>query len=120
MLTIRCPSCNSRDVRASLPQTFGEHIVRLFGYMQIRCKDCDRRFTSSIWDLPNIFYAKCPRCYRLDLSTWTTHYYHAPARWHFYMKLGARRRRCEYCRHNFLSWRPAKLKYKRRSPAPTI
>ena len=119
MLNIHCPSCHSRDVRASTAKSFGEQLGRMFGFIQLRCKSCDERFTSSLWDLHNMFYAKCPRCYRLDLSTWTTHYYHAPTRWVVFMKLGARRHRCEYCRHNFISWRPAKLKFKRRTPQAT-
>ena len=117
MLSIRCPACNSREVRASLAKTLGERVARVFGFMQLRCKDCDERFGASIWDLSNVVYAKCPRCYRLDLSTWTTQYYRAPSRWLIAMKFGARRRRCEYCRHNFISWRPAKTKYRRASMA---
>ena len=117
MLNIRCPSCSSGDVRASMPQGFGERLGRLFGFFQIRCKDCDERFTSSIWAFTDALFAKCPRCYRLDLSTWTTHYYRAPTIWLVAMKLGARRHRCEYCRHNFISWRPAKLRFRRRQPA---
>jgi endogenous inhibitor of DNA gyrase (YacG/DUF329 family) len=118
MLTISCPECHSQNIRASLSRTLGERIWKVFGFFQFRCKDCDTRFSGQIWDLLNAFYAKCPRCYRLDLSTWTPHYYRAPARWLLALKLGAKAHRCEYCRHNFVGFRPAKLKFVRRKTYP--
>jgi hypothetical protein len=111
MLTINCPVCKSRNVRSSLSRTFGERVSKAFGFMQIRCKDCDARFTKQIWDAKNALYARCPRCYRLDLSTWSLDYYRAPFRWLVFLKLGANSHRCEYCRHNFVSFRPCKIKY---------
>lgn len=119
MLNLHCPTCDSKDLRPSLAQGLGERFARMFGVFQLRCKDCDERFTASLWDAANAVYAKCPRCYRMDLSTWTTQYYNAPTRWLIWIKFGARRHRCEYCRHNFISWRPAKMKYKRRVPVTT-
>lgn len=64
-----------------------------------------------------MFYAKCPRCYRLDLSIWQPQYYRAPTRWLVMIRFGAKTHRCEYCRCNFVSFRPAKLKFIRRKTA---
>jgi DNA-directed RNA polymerase subunit RPC12/RpoP len=119
MLTITCPVCNSRNVRSSLSRTLGERVVKAFGFFQIRCKDCDARFTRQIWDISNALYARCPRCYRLDLSTWSLDYYRAPIRWLVYLKLGANAHRCEYCRHNFVSFRPCKIRYDKNRKTPS-
>jgi endogenous inhibitor of DNA gyrase (YacG/DUF329 family) len=118
MLTIYCPECNSRNLRSSLSRTLSERFMKAFGVFQLRCKDCDARFTSQIWDPRNTFYARCPRCYRLDLSTWSIEYYRAPARWLFCLKIGAKAHRCEYCRHNFISFRRCKIKFTGRKLVP--
>ena len=118
MLTIYCPECNSRNVRSSLSRTLGERMMKALGIFQLRCKDCDARFTGQIWDPRNAFNARCPRCYRLDLSTWSVDYYRAPARWLFFLKLGAKAHRCEYCRHNFVSFRRCKIKFTGRKRNP--
>lgn len=118
MLTIYCPECNSRNVRSSLSRTLGERMMKALGVFQLRCKDCDARFTGQIWDPRNAFYARCPRCYRLDLSTWSIDYYRAPVRWLLYLKLGAEAHRCEYCRHNFVSFRSCKIKFTGRKRNP--
>lgn len=111
MLQLTCPQCGSRNLRSSLTQSFGETLLKLVGILPLRCKECDARFSAPIWDLRNCVYARCPRCYRLDLTQWSTEYYHASTWWLFLMKLGAKRHRCAYCRHNFIAFRPAKLKY---------
>lgn len=113
MLNITCPACKSRNVRSSLSRNFAERVAKAFGFFQIRCKECNTRFTRQIWDIRNAFYARCPRCYRLDLSTWSLDYYRAPMRWRFYLKIGAACRRCEYCRHNWVTFRPCKIRYER-------
>jgi endogenous inhibitor of DNA gyrase (YacG/DUF329 family) len=117
-MTITCPECGSKDVRPSLSQTFGEQVLKVFGFYHIRCKDCDHRFRAQIWDFLNMVYARCPRCYRLDLSTWSTEYYRASSAQLLCLKLGGRRHRCAYCRVNFVGFRPAKLRYKGKLGAP--
>ena len=92
--------------------------MKAFGVFQLRCKDCDARFNSQIWDPRNAFYARCPRCYRLDLASWSIEYYRAPARWLLWLKLGAKAHRCEYCRHNFVSFRRCKIKFAGRTRDP--
>jgi len=60
-----------------------------------------------------MFYARCPRCLRQDLSTWDLHYYRASFGMRVWMLLGAKRWRCEACRCNFVSLRPRREKYVR-------
>jgi hypothetical protein len=117
MLPIKCPACNSRNVRSSLSQTFFERVAKAFGFFQLRCRECDTRFTRAIWDALNVIYARCPRCYGLELSLWSPSYYRPPASWKFMMAIGGRPRRCEFCRKNFVSFRPCKIRYRRPRPS---
>lgn len=104
-MVVHCPHCGSRNVRKSGSQTFPEKIAAFFGYFQIRCRDCDHRFSSVIWDLRNVFYSRCPRCYRLDLSSWNPDNYHISTSRRFLLMIGGKRRRCDACRCNFISFR---------------
>ena len=61
-----------------------------------------------------MIYARCPLCYRIDLSLWKPEQYHVPLWWRLLLNLGAKPRRCEACRKNFVSFRPCKKMYKRR------
>ena len=87
-----CPNCKSRNVRSSLSQNFGEALSKLIGIFQLRCRDCDERWTQPIWDLLNAFYARCPGCYGLELSLWQPSYYRPPpggsSLWHLERGLG--------------------------------
>jgi DNA-directed RNA polymerase subunit RPC12/RpoP len=112
-MTVRCPHCGSRDLRPSRSQGWVEQVCRLLGIVYLRCRDCDERFSRALWDLSNLFYARCPRCYRLDLAKWQLDHYRVPIRWTAMLKIGAKAHRCEACRHNFVSFRPAKLRYVR-------
>lgn len=118
MLTIFCPSCKSRNLRSSLARNWGETVLKALGIFPLRCRECDTRFSRQIWDPLNAIYARCPRCYRLDLSTWSMDHYRAPAHWLFFFKIGANAHRCEYCRHNFISFRPRKIKFTGRTNVP--
>ena len=113
-MNIACPECGSTDIRSSYSRSFGESVGKVFGFFQFRCRDCDARFSGQIWDISNLFWAKCPRCYHMDLSTWDPEHYRCPTSWLLLMRLGARCVRCEYCRHNFLSYRPTKHKFIRK------
>ena len=108
-MTAECPHCGSRHLRSSASYSAWEHVARFFGFLKLRCRDCDERFTFAVWDLRNSIYAKCPRCYRLDLSRWQPSHYRVPQLDRFLMHLGARAHRCDACRCNFVSFRPAKL-----------
>lgn len=116
-MKVACPNCGSRSVRSSHAESWIESLWNAFGFFKLRCRDCDERFTKSIWDVANAIYARCPRCYRLDLSTWDTSHYHAPTLWRVLMSFGARPRRCEACRNNFISFRLVKAKYVRTNRA---
>jgi endogenous inhibitor of DNA gyrase (YacG/DUF329 family) len=81
------------------------------GFVHVRCRDCGQRFSNSLWQLDKWRYARCPRCFRLDLGTWSeTHYI---VKWdvRLLLSLGAKRYRCEVCRHNFASFRRLKEQF---------
>ena len=110
-IEIACPDCGTRDVRTSQPRTFGERLRGLLGIYQLRCKRCETRFQGALWRPGLIFYARCPRCYRTELSTWSEQYYN-PKTWTIMqLRLGATPYRCEYCRCNFASFRACKERY---------
>ena len=51
-------------------------------------------------------YAKCPRCYRTELSSWIVDNYEVPVSMSLKLALGASPYRCEHCRCNFASFKP--------------
>jgi hypothetical protein len=113
-----CPKCNSKNVRSSLSQNTREVLSKVLGLFPMRCNDCDERWTQPIWDFLNVIYARCPSCYGLELSIWQPHYYRPPLRWIWMLALGAKPRRCEFCRKNFVSFLPCKIRFVRRRPKP--
>jgi hypothetical protein len=77
-----------------------------FGSYPFRCPDCRRRFWLNIWLLPQLTYAKCPKCLRLELTR--SHNAHHLTFWNnLLISFGARRYRCAPCRYQFLSFRPS-------------
>lgn len=56
----------------------------------------------------DLFFAKCPRCHRMDLNGWTGKTYTPPFWTGLKVKCGAHKWRCEYCRFNFASFRGRK------------
>lgn len=71
-----------------------------------RCRDCGARFRADVLMLKRLLYAKCPRCLRLELTTWSRLNY-ASTRWETALViLGAQRYRCSGCRFNFVAFRP--------------
>ena len=101
-----CPKCGSRDVKVSTTLSFSEKVRSLFGKFPVRCRRCTARFESTIWKPTLAKYARCPRCYRTELSTWMPEHYNVPARIKIKLALGASPYRCEHCRCNFSSFRP--------------
>jgi hypothetical protein len=87
----------------------------------LRCKDCRTRFVSKTIFLNELFYARCPKCDRMDLNGWTGKT-HQPRGWTAVkVALGAHKWRCEYCRMNFASFRNRKesftfSRWKKRNP----
>lgn len=103
-----CPKCQSRDLRYARIRSFSERFRSWFGIHPLRCRECHQRFIERTWQLGLVKYARCPRCWRLDLSRWSTeNYYVSPAK-RLLLKLGAQPYRCEYCRTNFVSFRHRK------------
>jgi hypothetical protein len=56
-------------------------------------------------------YARCPKCLRLELSTWSEQYYRPPAVTVMKLRLGATPYRCDFCRCNFASFRACKERF---------
>lgn len=106
-----CPRCGSREVRQAHSRSVIERIGALFGFHPARCRDCTHRFLAKPFDLMKARWAKCPRCYRMDLTIWDPKYYHVSSWAKLRLALGANRWRCESCRCNFVSFRPRQRKY---------
>jgi hypothetical protein len=77
----------------------------------LRCRDCRTRFTDRTWRLTSIRYARCPRCWRMDLSTWSEEDYYTPFLRRVALRLGGKPWRCEYCRCNFVSFRARRERF---------
>ena len=124
-MKLACPKCGSRDARVASRRRLSEWIKGLFGIYPLRCRVCNSRWETSMWEERAWKYARCPRCYRQELTTWTTVYYHPPASLSLKISLGAKPYRCAACRCNFASFRPRRYKFEWRhqthqEPNPAI
>ena len=108
---VSCPHCSSKSLRMSKVRGFGGRMRSMIGILPFRCRQCDKRFNAAIWNLTIIHYARCPKCLRMELSTWSEQYYKAPFRIVAKLRLGATPYRCDFCRCNFASFRACKEKY---------
>jgi len=106
-----CPQCGSRHLRYAHRRSTVEVLWSLVGVRPLRCRDCRLRFTERTWRLGSFRYARCPTCWRMDLNTWRVGDYHASTGQLLLMQLGGRPYRCEYCRVNFVSFRPRLEKF---------
>ncbi len=107
-MPLTCPKCEGKRPRLSKIRGFKERLLSAFGTYPVRCEDCGNRFYDSVLRLTDVFFARCPKCYRMDLSSWEQKYYNA-TRWSMIkLGVGARRLRCEACRCNFVSFRLTK------------
>jgi len=113
-----CPRCGSGDVRQGRDRGFYETLLSVLGFQAARCEDCAHRFLARPFTFDKVRWAKCPRCYRMDLSTWDSKYYRVPGWSKVRLALGANRWRCDACRCNFVSFRPCRSKYVRPVNAP--
>lgn len=107
-----CPACGSKQVRTSHPRNRAERIRSLVGLIHLRCRQCGHRFESSLWQFGKWAYARCPRCFRMDLGTWSESHYIVRWDMRLLMALGAKKFRCEVCRHNFVSFRRLKERFR--------
>ena len=66
---------------------------------------------TATWGSVTWKYARCPKCYRQELSTWSEHHYAAPLWTAIQLRLGAAPYRCAACRCNFASFKKCKEKF---------
>jgi len=110
-MQLSCPKCGAREVRLSHRQGIKERLKGLIGVSQLRCRRCRHRWETSAWASGAWHYARCPRCYRQELTTWSEHYYN-PAKWTvMLLRLGATPYRCTACRCNFASFKACKEQF---------
>ncbi|MBI4891406.1 MAG: hypothetical protein HY821_12335, partial [Acidobacteria bacterium] len=65
-----CPECGCTDTRSEPSRGFREHLFAPFGFYAFRCQNCFTRFLRKPLGVMSVIYAKCPRCFRMDLSMW--------------------------------------------------
>jgi len=110
-MTVSCPKCGSRFLRVNRCDTLREKLRDLAGISPLTCGDCGTRFVARTWDLSVFYYSRCPKCLRMDLSVWTVKQFGPGAFFKLLLKLGAHPWRCEYCRYNFVAFRPRKERF---------
>ena len=110
-MTVSCPSCGSRFLRVSRFRSLKERLWDLAGVSPLRCGDCGERFIARTWNLAALTHSRCPKCLRMDLNTWTDEQFWPSTFMKLQITFGAHRWRCEYCRHNFVGFRPRLEKF---------
>src|SRR5579859_3152199 len=110
-MQLACPNCGTRDVRVSRPLGLAEFLKNVVGISRLRCRRCNHRWETSVWANRSWRYARCPRCYRQELTKWDQHFYNPPRWTRFLLRLGARAHRCAACRCNFASFRSRKAEF---------
>ena len=106
-----CPKCGGRNLRVSEPRGFAERFRSLFGHYQFRCRNCSARFETGVLTVSEWRFARCPRCYRTELSTWSEQYYNPAWSTRTMLRFGATPYRCDVCRCNFASFLACKERY---------
>ncbi len=107
-LALRCERCGSANIRRARLQGITEAAQALLGRYPFRCRECQHRFSASVLFVSELFYAKCPRCFRTDLAAWSRKHYHPGLLANLRITFGAHQYRCAACRCNFVSFRPAR------------
>ena len=110
-MQLNCPNCGSRDARVVHRRGFKEWLRGLFGVYPLRCRRCQTRWLTSMWESGAWLYARCPKCYRQELTTWNEKFYNPARSVVIKLSLGAKRYRCAACRCNFASFRRRKGKF---------
>jgi hypothetical protein len=119
-MQLACPKCATRDVRVSATRSVFETLKSLVGIYQLRCRRCKERWQTSTWSDGAWKYAKCPRCYRQELTHWNEHYYHPPSSVFMMLRVGATPFRCPACRCNFASFRARRERFEWRHEPLTL
>jgi DNA-directed RNA polymerase subunit RPC12/RpoP len=102
-----CPFCHSSSIRRSKGTGLRDTAKMAVGLYPFRCIECSQRFWASIWQLGWWRYAKCPKCLSLTLTTWTRKSHRLSLWTKLALTSGATRYRCNACRFNFASFKPA-------------
>ena len=110
-MQLACPSCGTREIRVAARQGFSELVKGVFGAYPLRCRRCRTRWLTSVWEGGAWKFARCPRCYRQDLTTWSEQYYNPPKSTLMLLRMGAAPYRCAACRCNFASFKSCKEKF---------
>ncbi len=110
-MQLTCPKCGTREIRISQRRSFGEFFRGLVGVYPLRCRRCQHRWETSVWADSAWKYARCPRCYRQELTTWSEQYYHPPRWTMILLRFGATPYRCAACRCNFASFRRCRERF---------
>ena len=103
-MILTCPNCGSRDVQASRSRTAWEEITKIAGFCPVRCHDCGHRSTKTLLWPDGIGHARCPKCYRTELTDWAEPYFYPPGHQRILLRFGAKGHRCSRCRVNFVSF----------------
>src|ERR1700694_2204598 len=106
-----CPKCAAKNVRTARVRTVVEWLQSFAGFCPFRCRACGHRFSAFVWNLSMWRYARCPKCLRIELSTWSEQYYNPPWTTTLLLRIGATPYRCEFCRCNFASFRACKERF---------
>ena len=101
-----CPDCGGSNIRRSRYLNFRERLGAFFNVYPFRCRDCGTRFRADVLMIKRVLFAKCPRCLRLELTTWSRHSFRPTLSQNVLVLLGAQRYRCSGCRFNFVAFRP--------------
>ena len=110
-MQLSCPNCGTREIRHSHFQSLGDLLREFIGVHPLRCRRCNHRWTTSVWAGSAWKYARCPKCFRQDLTTWSLQYYRPPRWTLFLLRLGATPYRCAACRCNFASFRRCRERF---------
>jgi hypothetical protein len=110
-MNVNCPKCGSRFLKISHCHTLQERVKDLFGISPLRCGDCGIRFVARTWNFTVLTHSRCPKCLRMDLSTWTEKQFWPSDFQKLMLSFGAHPYRCEYCRHSFVAFRPRKEEF---------
>jgi hypothetical protein len=106
---LECDQCGGREIRRARLQGFSESIRAVFGIYPFRCRGCQNRFHISVWLISRLAFAKCPKCLRMELSTWSRKFYNPGLFAKVLITFGGQKYRCTGCRCNFVSFRPRKV-----------
>lgn len=117
-MQLNCPNCGSRDAKVVRRRGLKEVLRGVIGVYPLRCKRCKTRWLTSVWESAGWAYARCPRCYRQELTLWDEKFYNPGRGTTLALRLGAKPLRCAACRCNFASFRTRKTKFEKHPDPP--